>query len=158
MQNDIRQPILEWQAPSRVSHDRGRGWYVGASVVTLGLIVYGILSSSWLFAITIAILAGLFFLVRNEAHPIHTVRILQLGFEFDGKLRPWNELKEFWMLSGPKHCELHVELKKGYMPNLVVHTATMDPLLVRDVLLQFLPQNPHKRERLLDTIIRICKL
>lgn len=158
MHTNLQQALLEWQAPSRISHDRGPGWYVAASVVTLGLIVYGVLSGSWLFAITIGILAGLFYLVRNEAHPIHTVRILELGLEFDGKLHPWNEWKEFWMLSGPKHCEVHLEFRKGFRPNLVVHTATMDPLVVRDVLAHFLPQNPNKRERLLDTIIRICKL
>jgi hypothetical protein len=158
MQTELRSALLEWQAPSRITHERTHGWYVGASIVTMGLVVYGILTGAWSFAVTIAILAGLFFLVRNEKHPLHSIRISELGIEFDGVMHPWVEWKDFWMLASPDHCELHIESKKSHRADLIIHTGPMNPLTVRDTMSRYLPQNPEKREKLLDAIIRFCKL
>lgn len=158
MHTELKTPLLEWQAPSRITHQRGRAWYACAAVAVFGMVVYGVLTGAWTFAITIAILAGLFYLVRNEPHPIHSVRIMELGVEFDGVLHPWNDWKDFWMLTSPDHCELHFEHKKALRADLVVHTGTMNPLTVRDTIAHYLPQNPNKREKMLDAIIRFCKL
>ena len=158
MHTDLHAPLLEWQAPSKITHERSHSWYVWASIVTLGMIAYGILTAAWTFSVTIAILAGLFFLIRNEPHPIHTIRILPLGIEFDGTLHPWNDWKDFWMLASPDHCELHVESKKHLKPNLIIHTGPMNPLLIRDTMSEYLQQNPVKKEKLLDAIIRFCKI
>ena len=158
MQTELRASLLEWQAPSRTTHERSHRWYVGASIVTMGFIVYGILTGAWTFSITIAILAGLFFLIRNEKHPVHSVRISEIGIDFDGVLHGWNEFKDFWMLASPDHCELHIENTRSHKADLIVFTGDMNPLVIRDTLLHFLPQNPNKREKLLDAIIRFCKL
>ena len=158
MHTDLHTPIIEWQAPSRITHKRTQGWYMSASIVTLAMIVYGILTGAWSFSVTIAILAGLFYLIRNEPHALHTIRILPLGIEFDGITHGWNEWKDFWMLASPDHCELHVEPVKYLKHELIIHTGNVNPLLIRDTLSQFLPQNPQKKERLLDAIIRFCKL
>ena len=158
MHTDLHAPILEWQAPSRIAHDRSQRWYLCASLAVLAMIAYGILTSAWSFSVTIAILAGLFYLIRNEPHPQHTIRIASVGIQFDGAMHAWDEWKDFWMLASPDHCELHVESKKFYRPDLIIHTGPMDPLVVRDTLIQHLPQNPAKREKLLDLIIRFCKL
>ncbi len=158
MHTDLQSSLLEWKAPSRLTHERGHRWYVGASIAVLGMIVYGVLTGAWSFSVTIAILAGLFYLVRNEQHPIHSIRLTELGIEFDGVMHAWNEWKDFWILSSPDHCELHVEHKKSLRPDLIIHTGDVNPLTIRDTMLHFLPQNPHKREKILDLIIRICKL
>jgi hypothetical protein len=62
------------------------------------------------------------------------------------------------MLASPDHCELHIESKKSHRADLIIHTGPMNPLTVRDTMSRYLPQNPEKREKLLDAIIRFCKL
>lgn len=89
---------------------------------------------------------------------MHHIRIREIGLQFDEKLYSWGECKEFWILQGPDYYELHISSKKQMKGDVVVMTGDIDPFLIRDTLAKFLPQVAHQKERLLDAIIRFCKL
>ena len=154
-QNDI---LLSWEAPAKPNHDRSERWYVIAGICAAMLIVYGMVSGSWIMSFCLAVSAGLYYLVRNEKHPQHTISIMSLGINFNGRLHPWNDFKHFWMLSGSDYCDLHIACKRRLGGDICIQTGDMDPYKIRDLLSEFMPQDPHKRENILDAIIRFCKL
>ena len=152
------QPLLEGKAPAKVEHERSERWYVVASCFTATMIVYGLLSGAWTMSLSFAMLAGLMFLIRNEKPRVHDISISDIGIEFDQKLLPWSEWKHFWILRGPDYHELHIEAKKHLTSDLVIQTGDIDPYQLRDVLSTFIPQIDEQKEKILDAIIRFCKL
>ncbi len=150
--------LLEWQAASRPDHAHTEKWYVGAGSFCAIMIAYGILSGAWSLSVIFAFIPGLYYMLRNQGHKRHVIRVRQTGIEFDGRVHSWGELKEFWILEGPDYYELHVASIKKNKSDIVVMTGDMDPFVIRDTLGEFLPQIIHQKERLLDAIIRFCKL
>jgi len=150
--------ILEWHAPSRPDHTHSEKWYVVAGALCATMIAYGILTAAWSLSLIFAFIPALYYMLRNQGHKLHCVRIRDVGIEFDGRLYGWGELKHFWILEGPGYYELHVAPTRQFKSDLVVMTGDTDPYLVRDTLGVFLPQIAHQKERLLDAIIRFCKL
>jgi hypothetical protein len=96
--------------------------------------------------------------VRHQTHDTHKADILTTGFQLDNTLSPWEDLKEFWILQGRGYYELHIAPKNTRKADIVIQTGEKDPFVVRDMLLQFIPQTAGKREKILDAIIRFCKL
>lgn len=150
--------ILEWQAASHPDHKHSEKWYVGAGSFCIVMIAYGILSGAWSLSIIFAFVPALYYLLRNQGHKAHQIRIREMGIDFDGRLFSWGELKEFWILEGLGYYELHVAPRKQMRSDIVVMTGDTDPFVIRDTLGKFLPQIAHQKERLLDAIIRFCKL
>ncbi len=150
--------LLEWQAAARPDHERTEKWYVAAGSFCAIMIGYGILSGAWSMSLIFALIPALYYLLRNQGHKQHQIRILATGIEFDGRLTGWGELKEFWILEGPGYYELHIAPVKPMKGDIVVMTGAIDPFVVRDTIGVFLPQIAHRKERLLDAIIRFCKL
>lgn len=151
-------PLLEWQAPARPDPVRSERWYVVTGLLCATFIAYGILTRAWALSVSLGMLAGLFFLVRNQKHPLRRIRILETGIEVDGRMRIWAEWENFWILQGDGYYELRMAPKKHASSELIVLTGDIDPYLIRDVLSEFVPQIAHQKERLLDAIIRYCKL
>ncbi len=150
--------ILEWQAAARPDYERSEKWYVGAGTFCIVMIAYGILSGAWGLSIIFALLPALYYMLRNQGHKKHRIRIREMGIEIDDVIRGWGELKEFWILEGPGYYELHIAPMKKMKSDIVVLTGTVDPFVLRDALSAYLPQIAHQKERLLDAIIRFCKL
>ena len=150
--------LLEWQATARPDQERSEKWYVAAGSCCALMIAYGILTGAYSLSIIFAFIPGLYYLLRNQSHKQHEIRILETGIDFDGRLSVWGDLKEFWILEGPGYYELHVAPVKQMKGDIVILTGDKDPYLVRDTVALFLPQIAHRKERLLDAIIRFCKL
>jgi hypothetical protein len=150
--------LLEWRAPTRSDHKRSERWYIVMGTLCAVIVVYGIFSGTWSMSLVFAFIPALYWLLRNQAHKQHVIRIMTLGIEYDGVLLPWGDFKEFWILSGPNYNELHIAPVKKIRSEIVIQTGTIDPFVLRDVLAQFLPQIGDRHEKLLDAFIRFCKL
>ncbi len=158
MDTNTNPPLLEWTAPAKVVHERSEKWYLVAGLLCAIMIIYGILIGAWSLSICVAMIAGLSFLIRNEGAHVHRIRILDIGIEFDGKPSIWSDWKHFWILRGEGYHELHIESRKPLTPDLVIQTGEIDPYAIRDQLSQYLVQIDHQKEKILDAIIRFCKL
>ena len=49
--------LVSWEVDEYPQHERSRMWYILASVVGIGLIVYAVLTSNFLFAVIILMIA-----------------------------------------------------------------------------------------------------
>ncbi len=152
-----RTALLKWRAPARTNHRRSERWYLIAGLIAATGIVYGLIVGAWTMSLVLALVSGLYYLVRNHDYRSHTVRIFADGVEFDERFRRWDELKNFWILQGPTYCELHIAPAR-FGQEIVVQTGQIDPYAIRDTLIAYLPQDGKRGEHLLDAFIRFCKL
>jgi len=150
--------ILTWSAPAKPAHTRDLKWYIIAGIIALALLIYALFTQAWTFAVVIVLLAVTYVILHDKKHPLHTVRITEQALYWDTKTIPWEELEGFWMLQGPGYVELHIEFKQTGRERLVIQTGDVPPLDIAAALSPFIPGHADRHEKLLDYIIRICKL
>ncbi|MDD5041343.1 MAG: hypothetical protein PHX87_03675 [Candidatus Peribacteraceae bacterium] len=148
--------LLEWTAPERPPHNRGKRWYLIAGAVAILFLAYALFTQAWTFAVVIVLLGVIYGLIHGKPPITHTVQISSQGLQWDKHLIPWSDLNSFWMLQGAGYVEVHIERKKA--GSLQVQTGNNPPLEIASALSQFLPIISDRRETILDYIIRICKL
>lgn len=155
--NTTPSPLLSWQAPAGVEHERSGRWYLVAGVIAVSLIAYGIATGDWVLAVVLTLTAGVYFLLRDQHGKEYHMRIFPAGIEIDGTMHTWDAWKNYWILIGPSHAELHV-LRKKPTREFIVLIDALDPFVVRDTFAEFIPYDGEKKEKIFDAFIRFCKL
>lgn len=74
----------------------------------------------------------------------------------EGDYTEWMHCNGYWILRGPDYAELHIEKKDG--TSVKIQTGDVSPFTIHDILSPLTEELEDRRERLLDIIIRICKL
>lgn len=150
--------LLSWTAPVAAAHQRSLRWYLYGGIFVVSCAAYGIIAGEWSFSIVMILLAGFYVLTRRAPEPVKTIAILEEGFIFENEFTEWRDCKDFWMLQGNGYLELHIMRNRRWSPEIVIQTGSEDPRIIRALLTRFIPERSGQRERLLDIIIRICKL
>jgi len=150
--------LLAWEGLSAPLHDRGRRWYVIGGAVTLLVIIYGLVSGAWSMSLVAAAIAGMYVLRRNAPVVTRRIEIISTGIVLDGDFAPWADYKDFWLVQTPAYSELHLMRTGGFSREIVVQTGSVNPQSIRMTLSEYLQERADQKERLLDMIIRICKL
>jgi len=139
--SNIGEIHLNWQFPEYEKIDKTRNWYIGAIIVTVGLLIYSILTINFLFAI-IVLLAIFMIVLRHYQAPRQVdIKIADQGIVLDGMFFPYQELKSFWFNYNPPqvkllYLELHQSKKSFSIP-----LQNINPLKVRDILNSYIEEN-----------------
>ncbi len=139
---------LTWTAPEYRRYERGAGWYVTLSAVTLLLAGYlGFVSEDWFGAVCI-ILFGLgiaFFAVQEPREVDITLTARSIYF---GEVHvPYKQIRHFWLVQHGEHHALNVETTAWLNGHLVFELGSMDPEEVRTFLLRYVPEHHEDRPR-----------
>lgn len=148
---------LQWTAHRHPEHERSLRWYIGAGTVAGLCLIYALWTSGWSFAMVIVLIALAYAGLRKSPPALDTIRFDEDGCTWEGKLRPWNSLRDFWIVKLPEYDELHITAKRGVL-EIVIQTGDIPSLEIRSTLSQFLPERADQDERLIDRIIRLTKL
>lgn len=151
-------PLLSWSAPSIRVHKRSHQWYkVGGIIVIVGA-AYGILFGSWTLSLILLLTGGMYYLLRGAAAPSKLISCTKEGVVFEDSFTRWEDLEGFWMIHTPEFSELHLTPKEKTRTPIVIQTGTIDPLMIKSIIGQFIPEQTEKVESLLDVLARILKL
>lgn len=139
--------LMEWSFPEFVRHDRGRGWYVGYILVTLGLLTFSFFSRNYTFAMFIVLLTLVLIIrFRRQPLPVHFA-IRDEGIEVDNEYHPWRELKEFWVIYRPPMVKkVYFTFKSGLRPEMAIALENQNPVRVRQLLSERLLENATREE------------
>lgn len=149
---------MEWTAPKSHSHERTQRWYIGGSVAVLAVAAYSILTANWSLVIPTVLIGGLYFMLRNEQQPLHTLRLEESGLQYDGVFCRWGDFDEAWFVMTPLGPELKIHRKKGTPRELKILVPEIGVTKVRTILSRFLKVGSDRKEHLFDLLIRVCKL
>jgi len=136
------EPVFSWTAPEYEYIEKHPKWYWIMGIALLAIIVYAIITNSILMAITF-IMIGMLGYVYAEREP----RLIQMEINPDGVVADkimyeYDDLKAFWIFyeveSGFKVLSLHSQ--KTFLPHIHIPVGDANPILIREVLLNYLPE------------------
>jgi hypothetical protein len=135
-------PVFAWEAHEYEYIEKHPKWYWIMGIALLGIIIYAIITNSILMAI-LFIMIGMLGYVYAEREPrlIH-MEINPDGVVADKIMYEYDDLKSFWIFYevevGFKVLSLHS--KKTFLPHVHIPVGDANPILIREVLLHYLPE------------------
>ena len=147
-------PRLSWEAPSFYFNPQKK--YL--SLIVIALVAGGgamfFFVQDTLMAIFMVLASLVLILYSNKRPEISRIRIDQSGIVVGNNEYRYNDLRSFWIHYYPGNIkELSLESKKWYLPYVKVSVEDQNPLIIRSLLMNFLPEKEHEHS-LVDIIAR----
>ena len=152
--------FASWVFPEFEDHKRSKLWYIIASIVLIGLVIYGIASTNFLFAIFFA-LASFIYVIRMQRRPrIISFAITEDGLEVHESFYAYKDLDKFWIVYEPPEVKtLYITFTSKIRPLLSIPLESQNPLVIREILLRYLKEDLERDNELLsDALQRELKL
>lgn len=138
-------PHISWEAPSFYYNPQKR--YLSLTIIALlvGAIALLVFRYDTLTSIFM-IVASLVLILYGKQKPIASkIKIDQSGILVDDRMYYYKDLKSFWIdynPGGPR--EFSIESMKWYMPYIKVLLNEQNPIEVRSLVINFLPEQEHE--------------
>jgi len=157
---DIGEALISWTFSEYEKHERGRVWMIVAGIVFAMLLIYSIYTMNFLFAVIVLLFAfiGVF---QHYQHPDQVeVVIAEDGVLIGTRFFHYHEFASFWMIYEPPIVKsLYFDFKASGKRSISVPLHEMNPLVVREILEQYLDENFEEEFEFFDqTISRVMKL
>jgi len=152
---------MSWQVPEYEKHERTKNWYIGAIVLAILLMIYAFLTTNFLFFGIILISAFVIFLNDSHDPALVAIGLTDEGVVVGKKFYDYDELKNFSIVYKPKQGvkNLYFEFKSPVKQRLSIPIMDEDPILVRNILLKYLPEDLERTDRpASETLAKIFKL
>jgi hypothetical protein len=146
--------LHQWSVTEFTRYDRSRSWYAFMISVAAVLIVYGMWSNNFLFALII-ILAGIILFLQEQREPIDVdFAISELGVVIGRRFYPYEELEHFFIVYRPPEVQtLFFETKNMLHPRVRVPLDDRNPIDIRHTLQAFLPEDTDRTEEPMSDMI-----
>ena len=152
--NEFVSPKISWEAPSFYYNPQKRYLSLVTMALMAGAVALLIFKYDTLTSIFL-ILASLVLLLYGKQKPtISKITVNQSGILIGDIMYYYKDLKSFWIEynpGGPK--ELSLESAKWYMPYVKVMLNEQNPVEVRSLVINFVPEKEHENS-LVDQIGR----
>ncbi|MEK7158260.1 MAG: hypothetical protein AAB733_01660 [Patescibacteria group bacterium] len=147
--------LLYWKIAEFEHFERTMLWYIVAGVVTVGLLVYAILAANYLFAVII-LLGAIILLYDHFRKPGKIdAEITQEGVQVGKHFHPFDTLQEFWLVYNPPESKwLYLRFKAFWHSEISIPLEHMNPLKIREILLNYLPEDVTEESESLSDVIR----
>ena len=147
-------PRFEWEAPSFYYNPQKK--YLALVVIALmaGATALLFYDQDTLLAIFLMLSSLVLVLYANKKPDVYKIKVGQAGVSIGNRMYYYKELKSFWLdynPHGPK--ELSLEARKWYLPHIKVSIEKEDPLELRSLMINFVPEKMHEKS-LVDLIAR----
>lgn len=138
--------LLSWRAKEYEKRSKSKQWYIIAGVVLSAIILYALLSNSPVMAVTF-ILIGVAGYLLLEKHPDEThFSLSSEGISADNELYEYENIHSFWIFYDPDaEQSLSLRVKSGVIPFIKIPLGNQDPVKIREILLQYIPEQKHKK-------------
>lgn len=152
--------VHEWSFKEYERHDRGQLWYILMISLGLLMVVYAMWAGNFLFALVIILAGIILFLQAHQEAPEVIFQITDLGVVVGNRFYPYSDLYNFYIIYNPPEVKtLFVETRSPIRPLLRIPLLDVNPLDVRETLLQFLEEDIEREEEpISDVVARQWKL
>lgn len=139
--------IKEWTIQEYERHERGILWYAIMGGLGLFFVIYGVITSDFLFSLIIILFAIILFLQAHQEPKQILFQITELGVVVGNRFYSFSELESFFLIYNPPHVKtLFLEAKGTLKPMIRVPLLDMNPVEVKNVLRAYLPENFEREE------------
>lgn len=158
--NDHGKRFASWTFHEYEQHQRGKWWYIIASVIIVAILIYSIYDQNYMFTVIIALATFIYIYLMQRQPKLVTFSITEDGVEVHEVFYPYKDFKQFWLIYEPPAVKkLYLEFKSGVRPMLSIPLESQNPLTIRDILLQYLKEDLERdNESFSDALQRTLKL
>lgn len=159
-QQRVEKELMTWEFPSHERPNRTPVWYVAAAILVVLLLIYAVVTSNFLFAVIVVIVAVLLTFNAYDQPQLIRFSITEKGILLGDRGYDFDEMKSFWVIYNPPTVKtLYLSFRSALRPDLPVRLLDQNPILIRALLLRFLPEDTTKEnENLTDVLNRTFKL
>lgn len=152
--------LVNWEVDEYAQHERSRMWYILAGLIGIGLIIYAVLTSNFLFAIIVLMTAVIMLIsmfMKPEKIP---VIVTTTGIIVGDTYYDYQSIRDFSIVYDPPDVKLlYLDFFAMAHPLLSISLEDVDPNIVRENLLPFCLENfKRNQEDLTDVMRRLYKL
>jgi hypothetical protein len=156
----IGEVVFSWTVKEYEQHVRERRWYIVMGSIAILLIAYAIISTNYLFALIVVLFGIVMYLHDMQAPMELPFTITTTGLVLGSKYYRFSEVTNFWIIyseGGVKN--LYFSLASPLRHRLRIPLGPADPIVVREYLLDYLPEDLEQEEEpLSDRLSRLLKL
>ncbi len=158
--HSIGDVIFSWPIKEYEQFARDRRWYFVMGGLGIVLLAYSVLSANYLFALIVILFAIVMYLHDIQAPLDLPFAITSTGIVLGTKYYRYSELTNFWIIYNPNEVKsLYFSLGNSIKHRLQVPLLDNDPVMIRDYLLQYIPEDLEQEdEPLSDRMSRILKI
>lgn len=149
--------LLSWQAQKFENFERHPWWGIILFIILILLLTYSLLTDNFLLSI-ILILAGIIVYLFEKKDPeTYHFAICETGVIAHDRFYEFLDIENFWIFYEPGQLgrkELSLKTTSHFLPYVHIPLGNEDPNNIREILLDYIPEEPHK-ESLLDFLENI---
>lgn len=147
----------EWTAPEFARAQRSGVWYMVTGGIWLILLAYTLYTGQWV-GVAVVIMIGIVLYLLGRVAPRNFIhRLATAGIGVGEKFYPYGQLRSFWIANTPSGQTLNLVSSKKFSLAITLQLVGADVEKVRDILLEFLPEESGRGEDTVDRIGRFLK-
>jgi hypothetical protein len=147
--------LLEWEAPDHVHRPKSAIWYTALAILTIVIAGTFVLLNNVIGAITVVLLSIMLFALGRKEPEIKRYRIMVDGIAVNETLYHFRDLVSFNLIYEPSHTTtILFRSNRHFAPLLHMEIGDSDPTIIRDVLLEVLPEDLELDEPITDIYAR----
>jgi len=152
--------LIEWPFPEYEIMQRGKAWYLVASVAVVLLLLYALVTVNFLFAVII-IMSAIILLLKEKFNPEEiNFAITENGIAVDGRFYNYDLFHSFYIIYKPGEIKkVYLNFKSVLKPRLGIPLFNQDPLKVKELLNKHITENiEREHEPASETFKKVFKL
>ena len=151
---------ISWVAPEGPEHERGKVWKITSLFLVVSLIALALYSRVWTFALAIGVFSFVYYFLHYRK-PVKRQEIVisDIGIKLGSKKIPFSRIKAFWLIYEPPFTKtLNLRVSDDLFGEITVQLEEMDPSLIREFLIDKIPEIEGKKETISDILVKLFKL
>jgi hypothetical protein len=143
--------LFEWRAPEHIHQDRSVQWFAlfagGITAISVGFALFG----NFIASLTIAMIGGYMFVVAQHKPSVIRYRLMTEGVALNNTLYHYKHLEAFNIVYEPGHVKTVIlRSSRRLVPLIHLEIGDADPVAIRDVLIEFIHEDVHLEESVID--------
>lgn len=143
--------LFEWRAPEHIHHIRSAKWFAvfagGITVIAVGFALF----RNFIASLTIAMIGGYMFVVAQHKPSIIRYRLMTEGVALNNTLYHYKHLEAFNIVYEPGNVKTVIlRSSRRLVPLIHMEIGDADPVAIRDILIEFVHEDVHLEEPLVD--------
>ncbi|MCR4314031.1 MAG: hypothetical protein NUV84_02170 [Candidatus Uhrbacteria bacterium] len=157
---DVGAELLSWEAWEFPPVERSQRWYIIASLLGVGLLLYAVFTANFVFGL-IVLMFAVITIMKDLKKPARVpVFVTTAGIALGNEFYPYQDIRDFSISFDPPTVKsLYITFHGRTQPMLSIDLDDMNPNEVRRTLLPYVYENLEREgESLTDVLRRVYKL
>lgn len=139
-------PLFFWRADEFEKKEKNPKLLLILYLIVFSLIVFALFTDNIFMAIIFILFTVIFYFFNNKKPEVYTFGITSDGVFAQDHIYEFSSLENFWIFFNPEgKKELSLKSKKFFMPYISIPLGSADPVEIRKILINFLPEKEHNR-------------